>query len=53
MATKYVLLGLGCLFLLAGSVRWARQRQPRGAARTWLLVGGIFVIVGLWLLYKG
>ena len=53
MATKYILLGLGCIFLLAGWVRWARQRRARGAARTWLLVGSIFVIVGLWLLYKG
>ena len=53
MATKYILLGLGCVFLLAGLVRWAHERRARGAARTWLLVGGSFVIVGLWLLYKG
>jgi hypothetical protein len=53
MATRYILLGLGCVFLLAGLVRWAHHRRARGAARTWLLVGGLFVIVGLWLLYKG
>jgi hypothetical protein len=53
MATKYILLGLGSCFLVAGLVRLAtHQWRISPAARTWLLIGAVFLAVGMWLLYS-
>jgi hypothetical protein len=53
MAAKYILLCLGCCFLVAGLVRLAAHEwRMLPAARTWLLIGVIFLAVGMWLLYS-
>jgi hypothetical protein len=52
MAAKYILATLACVFLIAGAVGMARAgRRPQ--SRTWLLVGGIFAAVSLWLFGSG
>ena len=48
MAAKYILAALGALFLIAAAIGVATGR-PRPQTRTWLLVGGIFAIVSIWL----
>jgi hypothetical protein len=48
MAVKYILGGLGILFLILGTAR--RRRIQR---RTCLLVGGIFTVVSTWLFLSG
>ena len=48
MAAKYILATLACVFLIAGAVG---KRRPQ--SRTWLLVGGIFATVSLWLFGSG
>lgn len=54
MAAKYILLGAGCLFLIAALWRFASSGwQVVPAARTWLLIGVIFLAVALWLLKSG
>lgn len=54
MAAKYILLSLGCVFLVAALSRLSADHWLMSpAARTWLLIGGIFLAVGLWLLFKG
>jgi hypothetical protein len=54
MGAKYILLGLGCVFLIAAVSRLATdQWQMSPAPRAWLLIGGIFLAVGLWLLHTG
>ncbi len=51
MAAKYILLGVGCVFLLAAAVRLAAtQWRMTPAARAWLLTGSIFVLVVIFLL---
>jgi hypothetical protein len=51
MATKYILLSLGCIFLMAAFWRLASSGwQLVPAARTWLIIGVIFLAVALWLL---
>jgi hypothetical protein len=52
MVAKYVLAGLGCVFLIAGLASAAMGRS-RPQARTWLLVGVIFLLVSLWLFTLG
>jgi hypothetical protein len=52
MLAKYILAALACVFLVAGALAIARpQRRIQG--RTWLLVGGIFAAVSLWLFASG
>jgi hypothetical protein len=46
MAAKYILATLACVFLTAAALGSARRRPQ---SRTWLLVGGIFAAVSLWL----
>jgi hypothetical protein len=54
MGARYILLGLGGLFLVAALVRLAAEQWRIGpASRTWLFIGTLFVAVGLWLLYSG
>ena len=49
MAAKYILAILGVVFLLAATVRLAKDQWRMGpAAKTWLIVGVIFVAVSLW-----
>ena len=48
MPAKYILAALGAAFLIAGTLGRLSAR-PRPQARTWLLVGGIFVAVAAWL----
>jgi hypothetical protein len=46
----WILLALGSLFLLLGLGRVVQSGwPPRGQARTWLLVGTIFLVVVLYL----
>jgi hypothetical protein len=53
MDTRYILLGLGSCFLLAGLASLpGNQWRVSPAARTWLLIGGFFLAVGMWLLYS-
>jgi len=52
MLAKYILAGLGCAFLIAAAIRRLRH-GPGPQARTWLLVGGIFAVVSLWLFTRG
>lgn len=40
---------LAALFAVLGGWRWARTRQFRGAAQTWLLMAVIFAAVSVWL----
>lgn len=48
VAAKYILVVLAAIFLIAGaSHRLRTGRNP--ANRTWLLVGTIFALVGLFL----
>ena len=52
MAAKYILLGLSCVFLIAAVSRLATdQWHMSPAPRAWLLIAGIFLAVGLWLLH--
>jgi hypothetical protein len=54
MATKYILLGLACAFLIAAVSRLAHDHWTMSPApRAWLLIAGIFLAVGLWLLHAG
>jgi hypothetical protein len=51
LATRYILLGVGCVFLAAAAARLAAtQWRMTPAARAWLLTGGIFVLVALLLM---
>jgi hypothetical protein len=51
LAAQYILLGLGCVFLVAAVVRLAAtQWRMTPAARAWLLTGSIFVLVAIFLL---
>jgi len=53
MATKYILAMLGVAFLVAATLRLVRDGGKVGpATRTWLLAGGIFVIVAGWLWFQ-
>ena len=49
---QYILAMLGCAFLIAAAIRRARH-GPGPQSRTWLLVGGIFAAVSLWLFVRG
>jgi len=40
---------LGPAFLLLGARRWGGTARARIQARTWLLLGGIFSLVAVWL----
>ena len=48
MFARYILAALGSIFLLLAVVGIATGR-PRPQTRTWLLVGGIFLAVAVWL----
>ena len=52
MAARYILAALGALFLILALLGLA-ARRPRPQTRTWLLVGGIFTLVSLWLFSRG
>lgn len=50
MNAAYILLGVGAIFLVAAIVRLTRDRgRLHPQSRTWLLVAGIFTVVGIWL----
>jgi hypothetical protein len=53
MLAKYILALASLLFLVSGSVRFARDGSLGPAARTWLLIGAIFGAVSLWLWFGG
>jgi len=49
MGARYILLGVGAFFLIAAVLRMGRQGwRISPAARTWLLVGVIFIAVAAW-----
>lgn len=52
MAAKYILAALGALFLIAATIGTATGRPP-AQTRAWLLVGGIFAAVSIWLFSRG
>jgi hypothetical protein len=52
MAARYILAALGALFLILAALGLVTGR-PRPQTRTWLLVGGIFTLVSLWLFSRG
>lgn len=49
MAAKFILAAVGALFLGMGALRARRLGASHPQARTWLLVGAIFVGVSAWL----
>lgn len=52
MLAKYILAVLAAVFLIAGTLR--RVSGDAGPqSRTWLLIGGIFALVSLWLFTRG
>jgi len=51
MSTPLVFLLLGAAFLILGAVRWVRDRGIQPASRIWLLIGTIFLVVGILLRY--
>jgi lipopolysaccharide export LptBFGC system permease protein LptF len=51
MTTKYILSILAVFFLLLGGARLLRDGALRPAAKSWLLVGGIFAAVSAWLFW--
>lgn len=54
MATKYVLAALAIVFVVLGSVRTlSHGTKANPQARTWLLIGGIFGAVSVWLFSRG
>ncbi len=53
MSAPYIIAAVGALFLVMGSVRAASVGASHPQARTWLLVGAIFVLVSAWLFSKG
>jgi hypothetical protein len=48
MSTKYILAVLAFIFLTAGASRLLAPGRS-AQSRTWLLIGGIFAAVSLWL----
>jgi uncharacterized membrane protein HdeD (DUF308 family) len=51
MSAAYILVGVGAVFLVAAIVRLTRdQGRLHPQSRTWLLIAGIFAVVGIWLL---
>ncbi len=53
MAAKYILAVLSIIFLFTGITRVIREGGRIGpASKAWLLVGGIFAAVSLWLWYS-
>jgi hypothetical protein len=48
MYAPYILGCLGVVFTVLGAVRLLRERGRRPAARTWLLIGAIFLVASLW-----
>jgi drug/metabolite transporter superfamily protein YnfA len=50
MIARHILLIVGSVFLLFALQRTLQDRRIGPAARTWFLVGGIFVVVSLTLL---
>lgn len=54
MAAKYILAVVGAIFLVLAVGRIVRdQGRLLPAARTWLIVGGLFCLVSLWLWFNG
>jgi hypothetical protein len=52
MLAKYILAVLAAVFLIAATLR--RVSGDGGPqSRTWLLIGGIFALVSLWLFTRG
>jgi lipopolysaccharide export LptBFGC system permease protein LptF len=50
MPARYILGCLAGVFLVLGGLRVAREHgRIDPAARTWLLIGAIFLVVGVWL----
>jgi drug/metabolite transporter superfamily protein YnfA len=50
LAAKYILGVLAAIFLASGALTTARDRtNSRG--RTWLIVGGVFALVSVWLFF--
>lgn len=52
MITPYIFWVAAVVFLLLASIGMARGRGSEGQARTWLLIGVIFAIVGGYLVYQ-
>jgi cytochrome c oxidase assembly factor CtaG len=53
MSAAYMILVVGVVFLIAGSVRLSRDGgRLHPQSRTWLLIAGIFVAVGTWLIAR-
>jgi hypothetical protein len=54
VATKYILAALSVVFLTLAISRIARTgAASHPQARTWLLIGGIFGAVSVWLFSRG
>jgi hypothetical protein len=53
MRAAYILAGVGAGFLLLGLLRVAGSGGLHPQARTWLMVGAIFIAIGGWLLFRG
>jgi hypothetical protein len=53
LAAKHVLAIVGVAFLVMGVLRAARQGGSHPQARTWTLIGAVFILVSAWLFYRG
>jgi hypothetical protein len=50
VAAGYILAALSIVFFAAAGIRIAKgQPMSHPQVRTWLMVGGIFALVGAWL----
>jgi hypothetical protein len=49
VAAKHILTVLALVFLVLGARRTMTHGLKHPQARTWLVVGGIFSLVGAWL----
>jgi hypothetical protein len=51
VSARYIVLGIGCLFLVAAALRLMNQQwHLTPDVKSWLLIGTIFVAVSVWLL---
>jgi hypothetical protein len=52
MLAKYILGVVGLIFLVLGGARVAGGPARRAQGRVWLVVGGIFAVVSVWLFMR-
>jgi hypothetical protein len=53
MRAKYILAAFGVIFVVMALIRWSTASVSYPQSATWLLVGAIFLSVGVWLFFGG